>query len=657
MNIKAEILYQYPFPIALTYHNADNAREAVGAHDQRLKLFEVTLKFLSSIAISQYLNDDLEDRRVKQALRGLFRPSLGQWNGFLREVLSAYQRTNRRSKMLIPELYDGYNKKRRDRPAMAKAYNMIINYVQNRTDSASTSLSVRQFCDALINYRNKTIGHGAINRYHCEQMNEPLFAALEEMLGQLTFLQEYRLVYVEDVRVRRGNYTHELVSFMGSTPPSRLKEAYVTAKRDEYRVEEQLYLCKRGENVPMLSLHPLVIAWQNDVLFLNESERDRDIEYLSYQSGQIKKPDRLLEDFKDIVGAAIADDAAEPSFDRLRKKATTSDQKRPTPYQLGIEALDRENWAAAVQFFGQIDAQDANYADAQSKLAEAKKEQDLLARYNRAQRWMEQQKWDQAEAILKKLAQDAPGYKDARALLGTIQMEKAELVSLQRLYDQVQDALKQTEWDRAYDLLSRLHKMRADFNDVSVLFATQQRLQDLYNQALESMSERRWAEAQTSLRQVQVLETNYKNVQLLIERTEQELETEAQMARWYSQAKAHIALEEWEAALEQLDQIDDQLDGYRDVNELIEQVQAKIVIECPRCGALTPSGHKFCGKCGAPLHTWICWRCQTPVPQNRKFCGVCGAPREKPNHVTCAKCGHENLVGRKFCGKCGSALA
>ena len=95
MDTKSEILYRYPFPIAVTYLNADNAREAVGAHDQRLKLFEVTLKYLSSIAIAQYLHDRLEDPRVKRALRGLARPSLGQWNGFLREVLGAYRRAGR----------------------------------------------------------------------------------------------------------------------------------------------------------------------------------------------------------------------------------------------------------------------------------------------------------------------------------------------------------------------------------------------------------------------------------------------------------------------------------------------------------------------------------------------------------------------------------
>ena len=33
METKTDILYRYPYPIALTYHNADNAREVMAAHD------------------------------------------------------------------------------------------------------------------------------------------------------------------------------------------------------------------------------------------------------------------------------------------------------------------------------------------------------------------------------------------------------------------------------------------------------------------------------------------------------------------------------------------------------------------------------------------------------------------------------------------------
>jgi hypothetical protein len=656
MDAKSEILYQYPFPIAVTYLNADNAREAVGAHDQRLRLFEVTTKFLATIAIAQYLRDRLQDPRVRQALRGLARPSLGQWNGFLREILDAYRRAGRVEQLFIPELFDVYNKKHQDRPAMAQVYNEFTNFIQNRTDSAVTSLSLRQFCDAMVAYRNKTVGHGVVTRYQCERVNEPLFNALEEMLVQLDFLKQHRLVYIEDVRVRRGSYAHEMMSFMGSTPPARMKEAYITDSPDEYRVEEQLYLCARGTNVPVLSLHPLVIAWQGDILFLNESERERGIEYLSYTSGQIKKPDRLLEDFKEILGFVIGEELSEPSFERLRQQAMSPQPTVPSPYEQGCEAFEDENWAAAIQSLSQVEEEDEHYANAQARLHEAQRQKDWLDQYSTGQALMARQQWDRAQSVLEKLESESPAYGDVRGLLQTIRSAKAQEASLQHLYEDAQDALRDQQWERAYDLLRRLHELRPDFRDVGALLAQQQRLHDLYDQALEALSARRWVEAQTALRQLQAVEPGYKELALLLARAEQELENETQLAALYSQAKAHAALEEWEQTLQLLDQIDDRQKGYRDVAAWIQEAQSKIRLPCPRCGTPMPSGYRFCTRCGAAIQAWICWRCRSPVPENRRFCGHCGAPRQEAATVTCARCGHENPSGRKFCGHCGLAL-
>ena len=656
MDIKYEILYQYPFPIAVTYLNADNAREAVGAHDQRIRLFEVTLKFLASIAIAQYLSDRLDDARVKQVLRGLVRPSLGQWNGFLREILSAYERANRIQDMFISEMFDAYNQKERNRPAMIRAYNEVRNFVENRTDSGVTSLSVRQFFDKLIEYRNKTVGHGVTTRYHCERMNGPLFDALEEMLGQLTFLREYRLVYIDDVRVRRGNYAHEMMSFMGSTPPSRMKEAYITDDPEEYKVEEQLYLCSRGANVPVLSLHPLVIALREDVLFLNESERERGIEYLSYQRGQIKKPDRLLEDFKEILGFVMGEDVTEPSFERMREQATSAPVASPTAYEKGCAAFDQENWAGAMQWLEAVSEAEAEYADAQSRLQEARHQQALLDRYNQGQGSMAKRRWEAAEAAFEELEKDAPGYRDVRELLETVKLERAQEAHLTELYSSAREALAAQQWSRAYDLLKRLDESRPGFRDVGDLLSHQQRLQDLYDQAIESIAAKRWLASQTALSQLEALEPDYRNAASLMERTKEELETEAQLASWYSEAKSHMALEQWQNALRLLDQIHDLQADYQDVEELIQSAQEKILVACPGCGTLNPSSYKFCGKCGAPLQVWICWHCQSPVAENRRFCGQCGAPRQKPEAVTCPRCKQVNPLGRKYCGKCGFEL-
>ena len=416
METKTDILYRYPYPIALTYHNADNAREVMAAHDQRIKLFEVTLKYLASIAIAQYVRQAGDDEKVNLILRGLARPSLGQWNGFLRQVLTYYDQAGKRDALFIPEMYEAYFQKSRERPALCRAYNALRNFTQGRNDSRLTSLSLRQFFDQMINYRNKTVGHGVLTRAQCEPLIEPLIEGLEEMLGQLAFLRDHRLVFIEDVRLRRGKYAHEMMSFMGSTPPMRMKAAYVADGPEEYKTEEQLYLCRRGEDVPLLSLHPLMIVSQRDVMFLNESAHGRDIEYLSYQTGQVKRPDRLIEDFHEIFSGIMATEA-EPALP----------QPPAAPYERGLLAIEEEDWRAAVEWLSKVPPHDAGYTAAQARLAEAQRQDGWAVRYHHALQAFEAERWDEAMDGLQSLQSDAgSGYRDVTRRIAEIRANQAD---------------------------------------------------------------------------------------------------------------------------------------------------------------------------------------------------------------------------------------
>jgi len=626
MDVKFDILYRYPYPIAMTYHNADNAREVLSAHDQRIKLFEVILKYLASIAIAQYVRDGADDQQVNQTLRGLARPSLGQWNGFLRQILSYYERLGKVDRLFIPELYPAYFDKRKDLPALAEAYNAMRNFLEERTDSSTTSLSIRQFFDAMIAYRNKTTGHGAITSYHGEQINDVLLNGLVELLTALPFLKDHRLVYIEDVRVRRGTYTHEMISFMGSTPPSRMKTAYIAETREDYRVEEQLYLCGRDNEIPTLSLHPLMIAWQGDILFLNESEREKGIEYLSYQTGQVKKPDRLVEDFKEILGII---------FSGEEEQIVRPIDVTQSPLEQGIAALEAENWAQAIALLSQVPENATEYATAQARLAEAHQQQELENKYRRLRQLMDERQWEPALDLIKEISAVDADYRDVRALTTAVRTQQARERSMETLYGQVQEALESKKWERALDLLRRLHELNADYRDVSVLLNHHEHLATLHDQAVQAMAQRKWAVAMTVLSQIKALQPEYKNVDELIIKAQEGLDAEAELAELYDQAKAAMVLENWNEALGLLEQLEKRQPGFRDVPQLLTTVRDRLTIPCWRCGNPIPPERKFCGKCGAPREkpaqlTWTCWRCGEQVAANRKFCGKCGAPREKP---------------------------
>jgi hypothetical protein len=621
MDAKTDILYRYPYPIALTYHNADNAREVMAAHDQRLKLFEVTLKYLASIAIAQYVRQAGDDEKVNQTLRGLSRPSLGQWNGFLREILTYYDRTGQRDALFIPHMYEAYFQKSRERPALFHAYNTLRNFLRDRADSHVTSLSLRQFFDLLINYRNRTVGHGVLTRVQCEPLIDPLFEGLEEMLGQLTFLRDHRLVYIEEVRLRRGKYAHEMMSFMGSTPPSRMKSAYVAQDPSDYRTEEQLYLCRHDRDVPDLSLHPLMIAWEGDVLFLNESARERDIEYLSYQTGQVKRPDRLIEDFHQIFSGILA----------ALEIAPSPPPPPATPYERGLLAIEEESWSEAIEWLSKVPSDDPNYDAAQGRLAEAQQQGGWAGQYQRALQALDAQRWDEALAGFQAL-QAAAGldYRDVRDRIAGIRAAQAKAQTLDKLYAQVEEAQAAGQWDRILDLLGRIEELSPGYRGVKALLEKHRRLEDLYRQAMTALATRKWAVALTALHQLEALEPKYKDLATLLDRVQEGLDAEAGLAQRYSRAQSAIALEDWAGAAALLEEIVARDEAYRDAAELLRQAREKLTLPC--------------------------WKCGSPMPPDRKFCGRCGSPREKPAIVACPSCGRENPTNKKFCGKCGAQL-
>lgn len=78
--------------------------------------------------------------------------------------------------------------------------------------------------------------------------------------------------------------------------------------------------------------------------------------------------------------------------------------------------------------------------------------------------------------------------------------------------------------------------------------------------------------------------------------------------------------------------------------------------KCTKCGAVLPSGAKFCLECGEKVvsvsaDTVVCPNCGKTVAKG-KFCPECGH-----KFITvCPKCGKDVPIGAKFCLECGEKL-
>jgi membrane protease subunit (stomatin/prohibitin family) len=82
---------------------------------------------------------------------------------------------------------------------------------------------------------------------------------------------------------------------------------------------------------------------------------------------------------------------------------------------------------------------------------------------------------------------------------------------------------------------------------------------------------------------------------------------------------------------------------------------------CPKCGAMVPSGNRFCPSCGAPMGGPAapaqgppCPKCGQPTTPGVKFCQNCGASLAPAPPRTCAKCGQSTTATGKFCPNCGA---
>src|SRR5262245_24023108 len=103
------ILESYPLPLARGYRRFRNAAEARERHDAAYYLFEVYLKYAAAIAIAYYLRGEERDHKVNVALKGLARPSLGEWVRFLRECLGFLSKEKEPILLMaaIANLYEG----------------------------------------------------------------------------------------------------------------------------------------------------------------------------------------------------------------------------------------------------------------------------------------------------------------------------------------------------------------------------------------------------------------------------------------------------------------------------------------------------------------------------------------------------------------------
>jgi len=280
MNERA-ILESVPLPLSRGYLRFRNATEGRERHDLAFYLYEIYLKYVASVAIAHYLSGEAREHRVNAALKGLARPSLGEWVRFLRECVRFFEET-KAAEALLGALVGLFRTKETRWIELVFLFNRLRG-LRVGTQSQRGHVSLEMVLTEVVSYRNRVLGHGAaLAAGHYEEFAELFGRALPQLLDVSPFLTARRLVAFDSIRVEEGSRVEcGVIEYMGVNPLRREKP-YVLPYGAPAPREGALYLL--GAEGDLVSLDPLLVARGGDVLILNEA--DGAPEYLSYTSGE-----------------------------------------------------------------------------------------------------------------------------------------------------------------------------------------------------------------------------------------------------------------------------------------------------------------------------------------------------------------------------------
>jgi hypothetical protein len=304
-----KVLESYPLPLARGYRRYRNAAEARERHDAAYYCFEIYLKYAASIAIAHYLTGGQRDHRVNAALKGLARPSLGEWLRFLRECLG-FLAGGSSPDPVVASLAKLFEEKESRPEALRELYNGLRAF-RAGSPSERDKLDLSMLFEEVVAYRNRVLGHGAPPGKEHFQVFGGLFGkSFPDLLEESPYLTARRLVAFDSLQVEGGRQEGGariecgVVEYM-SDRPIRRESPHVIPYGREAPEKPALHLL--AEDGGLLSLEPLLIAHDEDVYLLNEAEGTP--EYLSYSTGARHRPagageaQRRL--FERILGYAV----------------------------------------------------------------------------------------------------------------------------------------------------------------------------------------------------------------------------------------------------------------------------------------------------------------------------------------------------------------
>jgi serine/threonine protein kinase len=345
---RRDYLVRLPLPLAQLYSRAHNAKQARARHDNAFYLCEALIKLAAAPAIVTYLREAGRQgprvEAVDQQMGHLKLPSLGHWLGLLRETARYFGNRVDAASHPLGHLWQQLSVRRHEWSGALALFRRIKNGPDGQP-SNNKSCSALELFDALVQYRNTVFGHGAsrVASFYEEEMGPLLLPAVSDLLadGALNVLgpQGSRLLYLAEIRaVGENRMELDLRELVGRE--SERADPLTLASDDAAGLAPGCVAVQwPGHTLPE-RLDPLLTFRETDlteeVLFLNRDRSGRQVEYLSYTTGQTVREkgmvpalQRLLQQVPDLSGNT---DRPKPSpADAATEDATDTPPPQPQP--------------------------------------------------------------------------------------------------------------------------------------------------------------------------------------------------------------------------------------------------------------------------------------------------------------------------------------
>lgn len=283
---------------------------------QAVELWEVILRYLATIVCRTYLVNDGGSEEINGRIEGFQIPSNGHWVQLLRECARRYDGEKKAQGgtplsdggpvsvcRRIASFYFSPLPGKRNHEAFKAALEL-----SSRDEALDVALKPTNghLFDLLVRVRNWMAHTAGRTEQEYAGVLERLLPVLDHLMEDLSFLADYPLYFVREVRVEKGAFQHSVDRCMG-----RDFEVEKLTLVDQPLNNEEVYLFERrfdeqgeAEVVWALSLSPYLIVEQcrechrRQVFVFNKMAQKR-LEFASYQCGHVFVPPGRLKDFED----------------------------------------------------------------------------------------------------------------------------------------------------------------------------------------------------------------------------------------------------------------------------------------------------------------------------------------------------------------------